>query len=205
MDNNQNRTPLALIIAIVFIVISIAEGAIIINLLGKKENTKQQEDNSLVAVSPIITPLPTPTVSPTPSPLKIELNKKYSFSLNDKFGEIIGDFTYTLKDYEITKDVYVSGRKAKTTGDKSILVVRLEVINNNDKAVVINTRNYIRLSVNNQESWFAPEIHDDPLEVQSSATKIVSIGFPIKDSDANLRLQVGEPDGEKEVIELKNY
>ena len=201
-ENNGNS--LVKNIAIIFVFISIAEGAVIFYLLGKQENSKSLAENISTTITPILSPFSSPTVSPTPAPYKVELNKEYSFPLKDSLGESIGNITYRLKEYEVTKEVAVGGRKATTTGERSYLFVRLEIINHFESAVKINTRNYIRLSVNNQESWFAPEVNDDPVEVLSLATKITSVGFPINDSDTNMKLQVGEPDGKKDIIVLDN-
>lgn len=200
--SKNNGNSLAKNIAIIFVFISIAEGTVIFYLLGKQENSKPLAESIPATVAPTLSSFSSPTISPTPTPYKIELNRQYSFPLKDSFGESIGNITYRLKGYEVTKEVTVAGRKAIATGERSFLFVRLEIINHFESAVEVNTRNYIRLSVNNQESWFAPEINNDPVEVQSLATKITSVGFPINDSDTNMKLQVGKPDGEKDIIIL---
>lgn len=200
--SQNNGNSLVKNIAIVFVFISIAEGAVIFYLLGKQENSESLAESTSATAAPTLSSFSSPTVSPTPAPYKIELNRQYSFPLKDSFGESIGNFTYRLKEYEVTKEIAVAGRKAKVTGERSFLFVRLEIINHFESAVKVNTRNYIRLSVNNQESWFAPEVNDDPVEVQSLATKITSVGFPMNDSDTNMKLQVGEPGGEKDIIVL---
>lgn len=67
----------------------------------------------------------------------------------------------------------------------------------------MNTRDYVRLIIDgNQEEKLAPDIHNDPVEIQAISTKQTRLGFAIDDNDKSLALQVGEIDGEKEVIEL---
>ena len=69
--------------------------------------------------------------------------------------------------------------------------------------IKINTKDFIRLSVNNnQNEWLAPDLHNDPVEVQAISTKNTRLGFPVNESDKNLVLQVGEIEGYKQQISL---
>ena len=67
----------------------------------------------------------------------------------------------------------------------------------------MNTRDYVRLTVNNGSEWLAPDIHNDPVEIQAISTKYTRIGFPISDTDKKLKLQIGEINGDKEIVDLK--
>jgi hypothetical protein len=48
----------------------------------------------------------------------------------------------------------------------------------------------------------APEIHNDPVEVQALSTKYTRLAFPIDDTYKDLTLYVGEINGHKDAIKL---
>ena len=78
----------------------------------------------------------------------------------------------------------------------------MKITNNYDKSVQIPTRDYIRLMVNGSDEKLAPDIHNDPVEIQAISTKYTRVGFPINETDKDLILQVGEIAGKKQTVKL---
>ena len=70
------------------------------------------------------------------------------------------------------------------------------------QAIEIDSKDYVRLSVNNSDEWLAPEIHNDPVEVQAISVKNTRLGFTINAKNESLKLLVGEIDKDKQEIEL---
>ena len=173
-------------------------------LLFKKQNVHLSFDQSLSPVpSQVITPSPTPSLTAPPAPLnKVEIGKIFYIPITDSQGSTIKELKLTLIDYEITDEIIVGGKKANAVEGRKFLVVNLKVENSLDQAVQINTRDYIRLSFNNSGSWVAPDIHNDPVEVQPLSVKLTRLGFPINNDDSDFKLQVGELNGQKEIISL---
>lgn len=173
-------------------------------LLFKKQNIHLSFDqSSSPAPSQIITPSPTPSLTASPAPSnKVEIGKIFSIPITDSQGSTIKELKLTLTDYEITDEIIVGGKKANAIEGRKFLVINLKVENSLDQAVQINTRDYIRLSSNNSGSWVAPDIHNDPVEVQPLSTKLTRLGFPINDNDSDFKLQVGELNGQKEIVNL---
>lgn len=131
------------------------------------------------------------------------LNKEFSFPLKDDKGKIISQLKYIIESAELRDQIVVKGQKATSVEGRTFLLLNLKLVNEYTKAIEIKTSDYIRLSVNgNEAEWLAPDMHNDPVEVQAISTKFTRIGFPINDTDKNLRIRVGEIEGQKEVVEL---
>lgn len=146
-------------------------------------------------------PIPSPTTSPALSK-KVEIGKTFTIPITDSQGSTIKELKYTLIAYEITDEIIVEGRRATAIEGRKFLIIDLKVENSLDRTVQVNTRDYVRLSVNNNGSWNAPDIHNDPVEVQPISVKLTRLGFPINEADSNFKLQVGELNGQKEIINL---
>lgn len=133
-----------------------------------------------------------------------EINKEFSFPLNDDSGEKIGDVRYMIEKAELMDEIIVKGQKATAVKGRTFLILTLKITNEYKQAIEMNSKDYLRLSVNgNREEWLAPDIHNDPVEIQAISTKYTRVGFPINDKDKDLILRIGEIDGEKEEIPLE--
>ncbi len=131
-----------------------------------------------------------------------QINKDFTFSLKDTNGKKIGSFTYTLQNAELDKQIIVQGSKATAITGRIFLVINLKLTNSEDNGLSVNTKDYVRLSVNGSSEQLAPEIHNDPVEVQAISTKYTRVGFAIDTSDKDYLLKVGEIDEPKTDIKL---
>lgn len=133
-----------------------------------------------------------------------EINKEFSFPLKDGEGEEVSRLVYTIENAELRDEIIVKGQKATAVAGRDFLIFTIKITNEHNQSIEMNTRDYMRLSVNgNEDEWLAPDIHNDPVEIQAISTKSTRLGFPINDSDTNLVLRVGEINGDKEKIELE--
>ncbi|OGM59952.1 hypothetical protein A3A75_00030 [Candidatus Woesebacteria bacterium RIFCSPLOWO2_01_FULL_39_10] len=187
---------------IIFLVTLLAISWAVIVFLVKQQNFYISFGKSVSPTpTPTVVPIQTPTPTPTPPLIiKMELNKKFVIPLKDASGNVVAQVEYTLTDYEITNEIIVSGKKASAISGRKFLIINIKIDNPLDQTIEINTRNYLRLSVNKSNSWVAPDIHNDPVEIQPISTKLTRLGFPIKDTDKDFSLQIGELEGEKEII-----
>lgn len=131
--------------------------------------------------------------------------KSFTFPLVDDKNKKIGDFTYEIQSAELRKDIIVKGQKATAIDGRIFLIINLKIKNNLEQGLQINTRDYIRLMINNnREDLLAADIHNDPVEAQAISTKYTRIGFAFDEKSAkNIKLIVGEINGDKQEIELK--
>ena len=138
-----------------------------------------------------------------PAKATFDLNKELNFPLRNSKGEEISKITYVLEKAELRDEIIVDGKRATAIKDRTFLIVTIKIVNNYDQSIQINSKDYVRLSVNgNKEEWLAPDIHNDPVEVQAIATKYTRLGFPINDTDKDLILAIGEIQGDKEEVPL---
>src|SRR3989344_690054 len=130
-----------------------------------------------------------------------QLDKKFKIALKDGKGEEIDGIPMRLENIEIRDEIIVQGQKANSVVGRSFLVVNMKVVNALPQAVEVNTKDYLRLGVNENE-WLAPDIHNDPVLVQAISTKPTRVGFPVDSGLTHFTLQLGEIAGEKEKVEI---
>jgi len=133
----------------------------------------------------------------------LAVNKEFQFPLTDSKGEEISKIKYVIEKAELRNEIIVKGQKATAVKGRTFLVVYLKVTNEYTQKIEMQTRDYVRLSVNgNENEWLAPDIHNDPVEVQAQSTKVTRLGFPINENDTKIILRVGQINGDKEKVEL---
>lgn len=129
--------------------------------------------------------------------------KEFQFPIKDDKGKEVTKVKYYLDNAELRDEIIVQGKKATLISGRTFLVLSLKITNDYEKALEINTRDFIRLSVNgNENEWIAADVHNDPVNVRAQSTKTTRLAFTINDTDKNLRLRVGEISGEKQTLDL---
>lgn len=169
---------------IVLIIVGAVFILVLFNLLkGKTTETETQAKSSNQKIqAPVIK-------------ARQDINQTFSFSIGNS------KITYTVENAELQDEIIVKGQIAKAVKGKTFLVLNLKIRNDSNVVVEVNSRNYIRLTINdNKNDKLALEIHNDPVLVQPISTKLTRLGFPIKDEDKNLSLYVGEIEGRKKEI-----
>jgi hypothetical protein len=130
------------------------------------------------------------------------INKLITFPVKDAAGKEVTRIKYLLETAELRDEIVLKGTKATAVQGRVFLIINLKITNDYNKALQINSRDFIRLTVNNESERLAPNIHNDPVEVQAISTTRTRVGFSIAESDKNLTLYVGEINGDKEELKL---
>lgn len=133
---------------------------------------------------------------------KVDLNKNFSFPLKNQKGEEISRIDYSIIDASLQDQIISKGKSYTTIKGRTILILNLKITNQHDKAIEINSRDYIRLVVGKSSELLAADIHNDPVMIQATSTKYTRLGFPISDADKNLKVMVGEIGGSKEEVAI---
>lgn len=132
-----------------------------------------------------------------------EINKEFSFPLKNDQGEEVGNFKFVVEKVELRDEIIVKGKRATSVSGRTFLIVNLKITNEISQRIDINTRDFVRLATKAAKTeWLAPDIHNDPVEVQAISTKYTRVGFAINDSDKDLTLRIGEINGAKEEIPI---
>lgn len=134
----------------------------------------------------------------------LSLNKKFSFPGLDETGKKKGKIELRITDVEKTNQVIVQDKTYTAKNNKVFLIVNLELKNETTQRLNIFPGDLMRLVVDDQEEKkFAPDLHNNYVQVAPISTKIERVGFVIDAKATNLKLQVGELEGEKEILTVK--
>lgn len=151
--------------------------------------------------NPIVNQAQADLDSNSATPRVKDINQDFTFTIGT--GNNSAEIKYTINTVELTDEIFVKGQPAKSASGRQFLVVNLKLTNEGQRGILIDTRNYLRLSTAaNEEEWIAPDLHNDPVEVQAISTKYTRLGFPVSIADNSFRLQVGDIAGDKQLIEI---
>lgn len=132
------------------------------------------------------------------------LNREFQFPIRDEKGTEITKLKYVIENAELRDEIIIKGEKATLVSGRTFLILNLKLTNDYTKTIEINAKDYIRLSINgNTQELLAADVHNDPVLVQPTSTKITRLGFAINDSDSDAKILVGEIGGEKQTIDLQ--
>lgn len=131
-----------------------------------------------------------------------DINKTFTFPLNDTNGNIVSNISYKILSAELRDQIVIKGQPVMPIAGKTFLVINLELTNDYDKSVQINTRDYIRILRNSSDERLAADINNDPVEDQAISTVQTRLAMAINTSDKNLKMEVGEIAGSKTSIPL---
>lgn len=164
-------------------------GALIVILIGLKVmSSSASSSNSQAQVSTLE---------------KTDIKRNFDFPILDDKGKEVGKISYELTSAELDKNILVQGKFATAVKGKLFFVVNIKLTNNQDKGISINTKDYLRLSVNGDtKELLAPSLHNDPVTVQPISIQYSRLGFVVTTEDENFVLQVGEIKGSKQKIEV---
>ena len=135
----------------------------------------------------------------------IPLDRKFTFPLKDEKGKEVGNFDYVIQAASLQKQIIVQGQRATAVSGRVFLILNLKITNNLKQTIQLNTKDYLRLVVtSNSTEQLAPDIHNDPVEVQAISTKYTRVGVAVDEVDASRKivLKVGEINGDKQTIDL---
>src|SRR3990167_2512588 len=141
------------------------------------------------------------TEAPAPIATQV-LNKKFGFPLFDEKGKEVSEITYFVQSANLQDAFIYQGKRATAVKGRTFLIFNLKITNPYTKTIEINAKDYIRIKLNNSSEQLAPEIHNDPVQLQANSTKYTRIGLPINDNDKNIVILIGELRGNKETIKL---
>lgn len=136
----------------------------------------------------------------TENALTVNLDREFSFNVYDQTKELSDPVRYVISSAQLTKQIIIKGQKANAVKGRTFLIINLKLVNDFDKSLFLNTRNYVRVQPSGTDDRLAPEIHNDTVEVQPLSTKLTRIGLPVDESVREFTIYAGELEGEKEAF-----
>jgi len=132
-----------------------------------------------------------------------DINYSFSIPIKTKTGDASDNtLDFNILTAELTDEIILKGQKATAVNGRTFLILNIKLSNSSQTAVKLDTRNYVRLSVNGSTDRLAPNVHNDPVEVQPISDQPTRLGFSINKADQNPILYVGEISGDKHEIPL---
>lgn len=128
-----------------------------------------------------------------------KVEKGFDFAIK-KGGK--DNFRIRIDKATLVKLVTSKGKPIIARDGESFLLVYLEIENNLQTPLLVNSQNYFRL-INENDKRFASDFYNGATQVSAIATKKDQIGFVVKEGLKEYKLQVGEIDGKKEVVIIK--
>jgi hypothetical protein len=196
-------TKITIIVLLLFLTASVLLNVYLYKNTGLQiTNDPSQQSTVSPSISPPLTPKSDDPELPENKSETVLIGDTFTIPIKNPEVDMTEEIAYTLSSYEIAKEIMVNGQTAQAIPGRTFFVVDIQITNPLERVIEIKSSDYLKLSVNNSDSYLAPDIHSDPLVVQPKSSKFTRLGFPINTSDKDFSLQFGEPDGAKEIIDL---
>jgi len=136
--------------------------------------------------------------------VSVNVEKNFEFPALDNSGkETKNIIHFKIKSVEKTNQVLVKDQVFTAKNNKLFLIVNLDLKNEATVPLNILPGDLVRLSVeNDHETRYAPDLHNNLVQVAAISTRIDRVGFVIPDSTKNFILYIGEIEGDKQEILL---
>jgi len=145
------------LISIVIAIVVILGIIVLVNTTVGKSNA--QSSNTAVKKNQVVQPIADQII-----------NRVFQFSVKDKTGKVITNFDYKIIDAQLINEVIINGQKYNPIAGKVFLVINLEITNNFTQTITIQPRDYVRILMNHSSEKLAPDIYNDPVDVQAIST-----------------------------------
>lgn len=136
--------------------------------------------------------------------VKVNIDKGFEFPALDNQGkDSFKKIKFKIEDAEKTNQVAVKDQVFTAKNNKVFLIVNLELKNDETKPYNILPGDLVRVTYNSdEESKFAPDLHNNLVSVAAISTKIDRIGFVIPEQAKEFKFYIGELEGKKEIVSI---
>lgn len=145
------------------------------------------------------------TVAGSSTSVSVDINRSY------RFGGITGQgqrspspIAFTIKNAEKTDRVIVKDQTFVAKNSKMFFILNLELKNETIQPLNILPGDLIRLTYNgDQTNKYAPDLHNNLVLVAPISTKLDRVGFVIPGDARDIKLHVGELEGNKDGVQVE--
>ncbi len=107
----------------------------------------------------------------------------------------------TIASAKKVKLISSKGQIIKSNPGEEFLILSIEAQNNYSNPLNFDAQNLIRL-IKDQDKKYAPDFYNGAVEIPAISTKKDEVGFVVKESEKNFKIQVGLLDKEKTELEI---
>lgn len=134
----------------------------------------------------------------------VKLGKSFTFNAVNNQGKPTGTkIKFKIADAEKTDQVLVKDQTFTAKNNKLFLIFNLELTNDETSSNNILPGDLMRLSIGgDDETRFAPDLHNSLVGIAALSTKIDRVGFVIPAESKNFKLYIGELEGKKEEVKV---
>lgn len=134
----------------------------------------------------------------------VNIDRNFEFpAINNLAKKVPDKIKVRIKGVEKTNQVLVKDQVFTAKNNKLFLIVNLDLRSDSTLPLNIIPGDLVRLSVEgDKDTRYAPDLHNNLVQVAAISTKVDRVGFVIPDMSKNFILYIGEIEGEKQEISL---
>jgi hypothetical protein len=133
----------------------------------------------------------------------VDIGKAYQVTARTKSGKLTdGEFKITITNAHYSDSLLVQGKTARPVKGKRFLVVEMEIENPYKVPLYAFPVDIFRF-IREDETKFAPSVHQGAVEIRPQATKKSNVAFVIEPGDKEFKIEVGDLNKDKEVLEIR--
>lgn len=128
-----------------------------------------------------------------------EIKRDFEFPIQNVGKKV--SLKFSLISAQLTNTVANQGKPIKSTADKQFLIIFLELQNDSQYPLKINSQDFVRL-IGEGDKKYASDLYNGQIEVSPISVKKDEIGFLVAANQKQFKIQVGEIEKDKEIIEI---
>ncbi|MBI2029704.1 hypothetical protein HYT02_04765 [Candidatus Gottesmanbacteria bacterium] len=147
-----------------------------------------------------------PKVIGATSAQKVELNKEMEFeiqTINDS-GQFLSKkdkIKFIITEAELKDSIKVKGEERKAGEGQKYLILRIELQNDTPDRLAIISGKYVRL-LGLEDKKFSPDFHNAMIAIDPLSVRRDLVAYIVNSDSNTFKFQIGELEGEKQVIEI---
>lgn len=134
----------------------------------------------------------------------VQVDKSFTFNAVSNQGKPTGaKIKFRLVDAQKTGEVLVKDQTYTAKNNKTFLIINLELKNDETTPQNLIPGDLMRLAiVGNEDTRYAPDLHNSLVGIAAISTKTDRVGFVIPEEAKSFKLFIGELEGKKEEVKV---
>ena len=130
---------------------------------------------------------------------QVEIKRDFEFPIQNAGKKV--SLKFSLNSAQLTNTIANQGKPIKSNSDQQFLIIFLELQNDSQYPININSQDFVRL-IGEKDKKYAPDLYNGQIEVAPISVKRDEIGFAVTADKKQFQIQVGEINKDKETIDI---